>query len=199
MTSNPKWKSKNTTGQPTGFWAGWRRKGSKSEHNINQTEVSEYSTQNGLYPTCAPNTVMLFSIQFICCRQFNLILILLVLRLFQSFLSTLLCRIYKWNIQTLFGFFLLFLLSRTESFCLIIFLYIVMFYQDHRKYYKGCYGKLKKQLPPISGRTVLHTLCFMLIQLWLIVTIIFNRNVNQTVFLSINTLSDKCYLARLKN
>ena len=85
MTSNPKWKSKNTTGQPTGFWAGWRRKGSKSEHNINQTEVSEYSTQNGLYPTCAPNTVMLFSIQFICCRQFNLILILLVLRLSQSF------------------------------------------------------------------------------------------------------------------
>ena len=90
MTSNPKWKSKNTTGQPTGFWAGWRRKGSKSEHNINQTEVSEYSTQNGLYPTCAPNTVIIFSIQFICCRQFNLILILLVLRLFQSFLSTLL-------------------------------------------------------------------------------------------------------------
>ena len=85
MTSNPKWKSKNTTGQPTGFWAGWRRKGSKSEHNINQTEVSEYSTQNGLYPTCAPNTVMLFSIQFIYCRQFNLILILLVLRLSQSF------------------------------------------------------------------------------------------------------------------
>ena len=85
MTSNPKWKSKNTTGQPTGFWAGWRRKGSKSEHNINQTEVSEYSTQNGLYPTCAPNTVMLFSILFIYCRQFNLILILLVLRLSQSF------------------------------------------------------------------------------------------------------------------
>ena len=166
MTSNPKWKSKNTTGQPTGFWAGWRRKGSKSEHNINQTEVSEYSTQNGLYPTCAPNTVMLFLIQFICCSQFNLILIL--------------CRVYKWNIQTLFGFLLLFLLSRTESLCLIIFLNIVMFYQDHRKYYKGCYGKLKKQLPPISGRTVLHTLRFMLIQLWLIVTIIFNRKFCQS-------------------
>ena len=60
------------------------------------------------------------------------------------FLSTLICRIYKWNIQTLLGFFLLFLLSRTESLCLLIFLYILMFYQDHRKYYEGYYGKLKK-------------------------------------------------------
>ena len=162
MTSNPKWKSKNTTGQPTGFWAGWRRKGSKSEHNINQTEVSEYSTQNGLYPTCAPNTVIIFSIQFICCRQFNLILILLVLRLFQSFLSTLLCDIYKWNIQSLFGFFLLFLLSRMESSCLIIFLYIVMFYKDHRKYYKGCYGKLKLDIcfQSLGGQFyILRVLC----------------------------------------
>ena len=54
----PEMDIQNTTWQPTGFWAGWRRKGSKSEHNINQAEVSEYSTQNGLYPTCAPNTVM---------------------------------------------------------------------------------------------------------------------------------------------
>ena len=85
ITSNPKWKSKNTTWQSNGLKAGWRRSGSKSEHNINQTIVWEYTTQNGLYPTCAPNTVMLFSIQIICRCQFNLIFILLVLRLFQSF------------------------------------------------------------------------------------------------------------------
>ena len=110
----------------------------------------------------APNTVIIFSIQFICCRQFNLILILLVLRLFQSFLSTLLCRIYKWNIQTLFGFFLLFLLSHTESLCLIIFLNNVMFYQDHRKYYKGCYGKLKLDIcfQSLGGQFyILRVLC----------------------------------------
>ena len=62
---------------------------------------------------------------------------------YSVFLSALICRIYKWNIQTLFGFILLFLLNHTESLCPIIFLYIVMFYQDHRKYYQGCYGKLK--------------------------------------------------------
>ena len=105
---------------------------------------------------------MLFSIQLIRCRQFNLILILLVLRLFQSFLSTLLCDIYKWNIQSLFGFFLLFLLSRMESSCLIIFLYIVMFYKDHRKYYKGCYGKLKLDIcfQSLGGQFyILRVLC----------------------------------------
>ena len=50
---------------------------------------------------------------------------------------------YKWAIQSLLGFFLLFLLSRTENLCSLIFLYILMFHQDHLKYHKGYYGKLK--------------------------------------------------------
>ena len=53
-----------------------------------QVSPRETSTKNlttYMYRTCAPNTVMLFSIQITCRCQFNLILILLVLRLFQSF------------------------------------------------------------------------------------------------------------------
>ena len=59
-----------------------------------------------------------------------------------SFYSNLSCLQVKHSDS---GFFLLFLLSRTESLCLLIFLYILMFHHDHRKYYKGCYGKLKKR------------------------------------------------------
>ena len=103
----PEMEIQSTTWQPTGLQAGWRRKGSKSEHNINQTKVSEYSTRNGLYPTYAPNTIMLFSIQLIFCRQFNLILMLLVLRLFQSFYRL-------WFIVSTSETFRLFLVS---SFC----------------------------------------------------------------------------------
>ena len=143
MTSNPKWKFKIQLHNRTGLQAGWGRKGSKSKHNINQTEMWEYTTQNGLYPTCAFTTVMLFSIQLICRRQFNLIFILSVFFSISVFLSTLICHIYKWDIQTLFGFLLLFMLSRTENLWSLIFLYVLMFYQDHRKYYKGYYGKLK--------------------------------------------------------
>ena len=69
------------------------------------------------------------------------------------FLSTLICRIYKWNIRNLFGLFLLFLLSRTESLCLLIFLYILMFYKTIANIMKvtmenwknNCFQSLREQ------------------------------------------------------
>ena len=48
-------------------------------------ETSTKNLTTYMYRTCSPNTVMLLSIQIICRRQFNLILILLALRVFQSF------------------------------------------------------------------------------------------------------------------
>ena len=81
---------------------------------------------------------------------------------YSVFLSALICRIYKWNIQTLFALFLLFLLGHTESLCSLIFLYILIsLTKTIATNIKVTMENWKNHLLPISGRTVLHTSCFM--------------------------------------
>ena len=117
------------------------------------------------------------------------------------FLSTLISRIYKWDIQILFGFLLLFLLSRTENLCSLIFLYILMFYQDHRKYYKGYYGKLKLNICFQSLRGQFYTLrvlCWYNSE-YLLQSFSTKKFINMNALFAINTQRDISYHARLKN